>query len=142
MYKLLVFLALLFSCSTFSAQIKVPGMPTEVVRTMTDQQEAWNSGDIPAFMNGYWKSDSLLFIGSRGVTTGYASTLSNYLESYPNKDAMGSLTFKNRTWTPISDNSALVIGSWRLSEEVHGMYSLIWKEIEGTWVIVADHSSN
>ena len=45
-------------------------------------------------------------------------------------------------WTPISDVSALLIGSWRISENQHGMYSLIWKRINGEWVIVADHSSD
>ena len=117
-------------------------MPHQVLQTMESQQNAWNNGDIDAFMNGYWESDSLLFIGSRGVNSGYATTLANYKKSYPDKEAMGTLIFKNRSWTPISENAALLIGSWRLSEEQQGMYSLIWKKIEGVWVIVADHSSS
>ena len=117
-------------------------MPEEVYHTMQSQQDAWNEGNIDKFMQGYWKSDSLLFIGGSGVNHGYNTTLQNYKKSYPNKEAMGNLTYKNRSWTPISDDSALLIGSWRISENQHGMYSLIWKRINGEWVIVADHSSD
>ena len=117
-------------------------MPHEVFQTMESQQQAWNNGDIDGFMNGYWESDSLLFIGSSGVNYGYTTTLANYKKSYPNKEAMGTLTFNNRSWTPISESSALLIGSWRISEDQHGMYSLVWKKTDGRWVIVADHSSS
>ena len=142
MYKfILAYSFLLFS--TFAlGQIHVPGIPTEVFKTMEAQQKAWNNGDIDSFMIGYWESDSLLFIGSSGVNHGYDNTLSNYKKSYPNKEAMGTLTFRNRSWTPISKNSALLIGSWHLSEELNGMYSLIWKIVDGKWVIIADHSSS
>ena len=54
---------------------------------------------------------------------------------------MGNLTFTNKSWTQLSDEVALLIGAWKISENQHGMYSLIWKKIEGKWVIVADHSS-
>lgn len=141
MYKAVLYIAFALCSSIALGQIRVPGMPTQVLHTMESQQNAWNSGDLDAFMVGYWESDSLLFIGSRGVNSGYATTLENYKKSYPNKDAMGTLIFKNRSWTQISENAGLLIGSWRISEEAHGMYSLIWKKIDGRWVIVADHSS-
>ena len=141
MYKAVLYIAFALCSSIALGQIHVPGMPTQVLHTMESQQNAWNSGDLDAFMVGYWESDSLLFIGSRGVSSGYTTTLENYKKSYPNKDAMGTLTFNNRSWTQISENAGLLIGSWRISEEAHGMYSLIWKKIDGRWVIVVDHSS-
>ena len=54
---------------------------------------------------------------------------------------MGTLTINNKSWTQMSLNVGLLIGSWRISKEAHGIYSLIWKRIDGRWVIVADHSS-
>jgi len=116
-------------------------MPTEVASTMQSQQDAWNMGDIDSFMIGYWESDSLLFIGKSGVNNGYQNTLSKYKKSYPNKETMGNLIFTNRSWTQLSDEIALLIGAWKISENQHGMYSLIWRKIEGKWVIIADHSS-
>ena len=141
MYKLFFTYVLCLLHFNALGQIQVPGMPSEVVSTMQSQQDAWNSGDIDSFMIGYWESDSLLFIGKSGVNNGYQKTLSNYKKGYPNKEAMGNLTFTNRSWTQLSDDVALLIGAWKISEEQHGMYSLIWKKIEGKWVIIADHSS-
>ena len=142
MYRLIATYILALCSSITLGQIHVPGMPFEVLHTMEAQQNAWNEGDLDAFMNGYWESDSLVFIGKSGVNNGYSNTLTNYKKAYPDKEAMGTLTFKNRSWTPISDSTALLIGSWRISEEQHGMYSLIWKKIDGRWVIVVDHSSS
>jgi hypothetical protein len=93
-------------------------------------------------MIGYMQSDSLLFVGSNGVTTGYDATLSRYKKGYPDRESMGHLTFTNRSWTPLCENSALVIGAWRLNKDLGGMYSLVWRKINEQWVIVADHSSD
>lgn len=142
MFRLIFTYSLLLISNITLGQIHVPGMPTDVFKTMEAQQNAWNNGDVDSFMIGYWESDSLIFIGSNGVNHGYDNALSNYKKSYPNKKTMGTLSFNNRSWTPISKSSALLIGSWSLSEDQHGMYSLIWKIIDGRWVIIADHSSS
>ena len=139
--RLILTIVTLFHLNVVLGQIHVPGMPLEVSNTMASQQEAWNRGDIPAFMKGYWKSDSLIFIGKSGAYTGYKTTLDNYLKSYPTKESMGTLMFTNRSWTPLSETTALLIGRWQISEDVKGMYSLVWRNIGGKWVIVADHSS-
>ena len=83
----------------------------------------------------------MIFIGKSGAYTGYKTTLDNYLKSYPTKESMGTLMFTNRSWTPLSETTALLIGRWQISEDVKGMYSLVWRNIGGKWVIVADHSS-
>lgn len=126
-------------------------MPETVANAMSAQQDAWNNGDIQNFMNlAYWNSDSLLFVGSKGVTTGYDQTLSNYKSSYPNRDAMGTLSFVNRSWQLLGRRHALLIGSWQLDRDgdhkpLSGHYSLVWrKEGRGKrahWIIIADHSS-
>ena len=116
-------------------------MPAEVGAIMQKQQDAWNNGDIPRFMAGYWNSDSLMFIGSKGLSYGYDTTLESYLKSYPTKESMGHLEFTNVNWSQISKTSGLLVGRWYLSETANGMYSLVWRKIEGKWVIVADHSS-
>ncbi|MBM71640.1 MAG: DUF4440 domain-containing protein [Crocinitomicaceae bacterium] len=141
MYRVFATYILAFFSSITLAQIHVSGMPLEVLQTMEAQQNAWNEGDLDAFMNGYWESDSLLFIGKSGLNNGYLNTLNNYKKAYPDKNTMGTLSFKNMSWTPLSDSAALLIGSWQISEEQNGMYSLIWKNIDGRWVIIADHSS-
>ncbi|MFT5185107.1 MAG: ketosteroid isomerase-like protein [Flavobacteriales bacterium] len=112
---------------------------------MSNQQAAWNTGDIDAFMEGYWKSDSLMFIGSKGPTYGWDKTLANYKTGYPDIQAMGQLEFTNLTFSSLEANHYLVVGKWHLEREgldnLEGHYSLVWKRINNIWVIIADHSS-
>ncbi len=116
----------------------------QIQRVMDQQQEAWNRGDLEVYMNGYWKSDSLRFIGKRGITYGWQPTLDNYKKGYPNADAMGRLQFTNLSIELTGDSSAYVIGKWmlyRTTDTLSGHYSLLWKRMDNQWLIVADHSS-
>ncbi len=111
---------------------------------MADQERAWNRADLEGFMDGYWRSDSLRFIGSRGLTYGWQQTLDNYKKSYPGPEAMGQLKFTILSVEILSKRSAYVIGKWELTREagnLSGHYTLLWKKMKGKWVIVADHSS-
>lgn len=110
---------------------------------MKTQEEAWNKGDIKGFMEYYWKSDSLKFIGSKGITYGWQKTLDNYIKGYPTKSAMGILTFSILEITQLSNSSIYVIGKWDLKKEKPsgGYFTLLWRKINDKWVIVADHTS-
>lgn len=115
----------------------------QVLENMKIQEESWNKGDVRGFMNYYWNSDSLKFIGSKGITYGWQKTLDNYIKGYPNKEAMGILTFTILEATQLSETSIYVIGKWELKKEKPsgGHFTLLWKNINGKWVIVADHTS-
>lgn len=111
---------------------------------MNKQQAAWNKFDIEGFMEYYWKSDSLKFIGSKGLTYGWQKTLDNYKKSYPDSDAMGQLEFNINSAELFGKNAVYVIGKWTLhknDKDVGGYYTLLWKKINNKWVIVADHTS-
>lgn len=108
------------------------------------QEDAWNEGDIDAFMEHYWKSDDLTF-SSRGSTTrGWAETLNGYRERYPTREKMGRLTLSDLEITPLGDSTALVLGQWsleRASEPVSGNFSLVVRKFDDRWLIVHDHTS-
>ncbi len=113
---------------------------------MENQESAWNSGDLEGFMQPYWKSDSLMFIGKTGINLGWNTTFSNYKKSYSSRAKMGKLNFENIEYKIINNKSTLVTGKWLLirSEELgdlSGHYTLLWEKINNTWVIVYDHSS-
>ncbi|MGB0423432.1 MAG: YybH family protein [Flavobacteriales bacterium] len=115
-----------------------------ISEAMNRQEGAWNKGDLDAFMLGYWESDSLTFIGKSGVNKGWATTLNNYKKSYPDTSSMGQLTFTNLEMHKLGENHAYVIGKWYLQRsmgDIGGHYSLIWRKIDGNWVIISDHSS-
>jgi ketosteroid isomerase-like protein len=117
--------------------------PETVLNNMLEQEQAWNKGDIKKFMQHYWQSDSLTFIGSKGVTKGWQKTLDNYLKSYPSKESMGQLTFTIIETRVLSVESIYVIGKWELKKEkpASGHFTLLWKKINNAWVIVSDHTS-
>ena len=125
--------------------LHVEGMPQEVASVMERQQYAWNHGDLEGFMQGYWKNDSLMFIGKSGVTQGHAATLSRYRAGYPDVEAMGKLSFTNVKWLALGSEHGWLLGEWKLErlngEGSEGMYTLLWRRQQGSWVIVADHSS-
>ncbi len=116
---------------------------TRVKALMAVQETQWSEGNIRGFMEHYWKSDSLKFIGSKGITYGWQKTLDNYLKGYPDKEAMGVLTFEVLECTQLSPTSIYVIGKWNLKKEKPsgGHFTLLWRKINGNWVIVADHTS-
>jgi len=116
-----------------------------VEKILMRQANDWNKGDIDAFMNGYWESDKLQFIGSKGVTYGYEQTLANYKKRYPDLATMGKLTFKVIENSQLSRKVIMMTGKFMLDrtekENLSGHFIIIWKKIKGGWVIIADHTS-
>ncbi len=137
----LLSMALLFFIANSFAQNK----PADIIEnSLAVQQISWNKGDIDAFMQFYWKSDSLLFLGKSGPTYGWQNTLNNYKKGYPDKATMGSLDFKILKIEKLSKSTYQVVGKWHLSrvkDEVGGYFTLLWKKINRQWVIVQDHTS-
>ena len=141
-YKIVVLIVCvsLFSCNKTNKKPE-----NDIVKTMLNQQKCWNNGDIDGFMQAYWQNDSLKFIGSKGINYGWVTTLENYKKSYPDKATMGKLTFRFDQVKVFTASDAYVLGRWNLErdekENIGGFFSLIWKKIEGKWVIVSDHTS-
>ena len=133
--------ALLFLSVTAVAQKS----DEEKIRSiLAAQTETWNRGEIDAFMQGYWKSDSLMFIGKTGVTRGWQNTLNNYKKGYPDTAAMGKLSFDIISVKKLSPDYAFVVGKWMLKRSIgdlSGHYTLLFRKAKGVWMIIADHSS-
>ena len=108
------------------------------------QVDAWNRGDVDAFMEHYWKSDDLTFSSGGQTTRGWQATLDGYRKRYPTREKMGRLTLDGLEITPLGDAAALVLGEWKLdraSEPIGGNFTLVLRKIDGRWVIVHDHTS-
>ena len=117
-----------------------------IVQTLTTQTAAWNRGDIPGFMEGYGKSDSLVFIGRKGPTYGWQPTLANYQKNYPTAAAMGQLDFSGLRVSLLAPGAAQVVGHWHLARpaalgDAQGYFLLVVRQIGGKWLVVADHSN-
>lgn len=115
-------------------------------KIMSAQQQAWNRGDLDEFMKPYWNSPDLTF-SSRGKTTrGWQATFENYQKKYPTPEKMGQLSFDNLKATALGADGALVLGEWQLArksdDDLGGNFSLVFRRIEGRWLIIHDHSSS
>lgn len=111
---------------------------------LQEQTEAWNRGDLESFMKGYWDSDSLMFIGKSGITYGWMNTLNNYKKGYPDTAAMGKLHFNIIKVSRLHKKYFHVVGKWYLKRsigDISGHYTLLFRKINGHWVIISDHSS-
>lgn len=115
----------------------------EIKAVLKAQRLAWSKDNIEEFMEGYWKSDSLKFYGSNGVTYGWENTLERYKKAYPSEDHTGTLSFKINAVTKIAENAYYVLGEYHLKRNVgnaDGVFMLVFKKIDGEWKIIVDTS--
>jgi ketosteroid isomerase-like protein len=110
---------------------------------LSEQAAAWNRGDIDGFMQHYWKSEDLTFSSGGHTTRGWQTTKDGYKLRYPTRERMGHLTFDGLEVFPLGDSTALLLGHWHLDRNgpVGGNFSLVFRKIDGAWVIVHDHTS-
>lgn len=108
------------------------------------QADAWNRGDIEGFMAGYWKSDRTVFASSSGVLRGWQALLERYRRNYPNRQAMGKLTFSDLEITALGPDAAVILGHWQLEREQDrpgGVFTLVARRFPEGWRIIHDHTS-
>ncbi|HUL14650.1 MAG TPA: nuclear transport factor 2 family protein [Terriglobales bacterium] len=108
------------------------------------QQEAWNRGDVDAFLQGYWHSPELTFSGSGGTSHGWDGVLQRYKKNYPDRASMGHLTFSGLEFHELGPRAYLVLGNWHLdrtSGDIGGVFTLVFQHFPGGWRIIHDHTS-
>ena len=137
--RVLATLLLLVTCH-------VSAVPTdEITQMLKGQQDAWNRGDLDAYMQGYWKSDRLRFVSNGKFRFGWDETLTTYKKNYPNKEALGELKFTIKEIKMLSNYAAMVVGRWDLRRQKDaptGVFTLLVEKIDDNWVITMDHSSD
>ena len=115
-----------------------------IMKVMEFQENAWNSGDINSFMEGYIKSDELVFSGKSGPVYGWNETRNRYLKNYPDTQTMGQLKFTVNKIRSVSADVTFLIGEYyltRSTEDSYGHFTLFWKKINNKWLIISDHTS-
>ena len=116
----------------------------KIISVLKEQEKSWNKGNIEGFMQGYIKSDFLVFNGSKGPFYGWDSVKDRYLKTYPSKDKMGKLNFKIQNISLISSNVAQLLGQFFLNypnKQVSGYFTLVFIKTKGKWLILSDHTS-
>jgi uncharacterized protein (TIGR02246 family) len=148
------FAVAMFGSTSLLAEELKKETASEIQRVLDTQQDAWNRGDINGFMNGYWQSDQTVFVSGDEVTRGWQKVLDRYKNKYSDRAKMGMLTFSEIEITPLSNDSAIALGSWKLKRaneaalqgsgapsDPHGRFTLIFRKFPEGWKIAHDHTS-
>ena len=117
---------------------------SQICAVLEKQAMAWNQGDIDRFMAGYWKSEETLFVSANGITRGWQSVLDRYRRAYPDRKAMGHLTFSNLEIHIVCSGAAFIVGQYQLEREKDrpaGIFTLNFRRFPVGWRIVADHTT-
>jgi len=133
-------------CVATGAQGKRDAKAEAAIRAVLDAQAAaWNRGDIEGFMDGYARSDSIVFVSGDNVTRGWQTVLDRYKKGYDTREKMGTLEFSDLEIKVLSKDAAVALGSWQLTraaDKPHGRFTLIFRRAGKDWRIVHDHTSS
>lgn len=132
---------LLSSCATAELDRR------DILAVLSAQAEAWNRGDLDAFLTGYWHSDETVFAGGGTVHRGIRAMEERYRTAYPTREKMGRLTFSNLAFELLEGDRAVVTGSWELEvagqeKRPEGVFTLLWRRFPDGWKVVHDHTSS
>ncbi|MGC2662350.1 MAG: nuclear transport factor 2 family protein [Bryobacteraceae bacterium] len=116
---------------------------SQIRKVLAVQVDAWNRGDIPAFVKTY--AADCTFVGAE-VVHGRDAVLARYRKRYSTAAAMGHLAFTALNVQQLDATTAIVYGNWHLDRgaaaggPVGGVFSLVVRSIGGAWLIVLDHT--
>jgi uncharacterized protein (TIGR02246 family) len=118
----------------------------EIEAMMARSAEAWNRGDLDAFMEDYVPGEEATYVGRSGLLRGRAAIRAVYAPRFEPGAPRDSLSFELRDVDALAASSAHVIAWYVLSRgdsvTARGPTSLLMRRgSDGRWRIVHDHSS-
>ena len=144
--KLVAFAALALLSTLPLPADPVSATREEAVAALTRQAEDWNRGDLESFTAVY--ADDAVFLSPSGVHRGRDEVLARYRKRYPDRAAMGELSFEVIE-TRVSGDASLVTlaARWHLAypddgdrEDASGLTLLVLRRDADGWNIVQDAS--
>tara|TARA_B000000609_G_scaffold115833_1_gene90156 strand:- start:119 stop:550 length:432 start_codon:yes stop_codon:yes gene_type:complete len=143
MIRIIIFFLLITTNIIYSQNIAEKDS-LKILNVLETQRQAWNNFDIDEFMQGYLKSDKLVFSGSNGPIYGWNFVKARYLNTYSSNELMGYLDFEINDLFLITKKVAILLGKFNIkrdNENLSGYFTLVFKKIKGNWYIVSDHTS-
>ena len=109
------------------------------------QAAAWNRGDVAGYMEGYAKEETTTFISGDTVTRGWQTVHDRYKARYDTREKMGTLSFSELEFKPLSEFYLMATGRWQLTRAAdtpRGRFTLLFRRTAAGWRIVHDHTSS
>lgn len=117
----------------------------EVRKALDGQVQAWNEGNLEQAMTFYWESAEMLWISKSGVDRGYKPVLESFRRDFSDRSQMGVYTYEPLHIEEVSPEAVFYVFRWRIElsgkQLMGGVSSQLWKKINDTWVITAEHAS-
>jgi beta-aspartyl-peptidase (threonine type) len=108
--------------------------------------DAWNRGDLEAFLSNYQDAPSTTFVGSQGVLSGLQQIREHYAPEFEPGSQRDSLRFESLRVRSLSPMIGLVTARWVLYDDgitqSAGPFTLILRRTGNGWKIIHDHSSS
>jgi len=114
---------------------------------MQNSQANWNRGDLAAFASDYEDSPDTTFVGKDVTHGGVAAIQARYQSHYPNREAMGTLTYSELSIRVLAPDLVLANGKFSLQRtaagggDASGRFTLVIRKTSKGWKIIHDHSS-
>ncbi|MXW70612.1 MAG: nuclear transport factor 2 family protein [Acidobacteria bacterium] len=121
------------------------GIETDIRTLLERQSGAWNEGDLVRFVSDYLDSPRMRFVSGGSVRYGAGDVLDRYRRNYPDRAAMGVLTFTDLDVRVLSDEYVFVFGRYNLERETDaptGLFTLLFERTGDGWKISHDHTSS
>lgn len=140
-----IVLALCATCTSRARFTPVDRAGIESV--LRRQAEAWNRGDLAAYMAAYTRDAKLVFTSGGKIRRGWQATFDAFHARYArDPKAMGTLAFEILSIDPLGADGAVALGQWRLTgspSDGGGVFSVVFERRPGEgWTIVHDHTSS
>jgi len=111
---------------------------------LADQQEAWNIGNLDAFLEAYDREE-IVFASGGSIRRGWDDLRARYMARYDTPEKMGTLEFTIEQMDWLGTDYMKVLGRWALErrdDRPHGLFTLILKRRPEGWRIIHDHTSS
>ncbi len=116
----------------------------EIETALAEMNRYWNNGDLDKYMNYYANTDKVTMQSSDSRYYGFKTIRSLFVNTIPDKDRRGDLSFSEEEIHVLSKNSVYVIGKFILTFEDgrkrEGYYTIVMKKLKEGWKIVHDQS--
>lgn len=139
--------AFLTGCTSSSAG---PGellrnQSTISIKAMIDAQgDAWNKGNLNAYMAYFWQSSETKHIFNEQVSTGWEAINERLQAKFADPALMGKISYRDLEINVITKDRAIAAARWRYEVgdfAMDGYFTILVRKIDGRWLIVHDHSS-
>jgi uncharacterized protein (TIGR02246 family) len=117
-----------------------------VVKVILKQQDAWNKGDLDAYLSHYKAAPDTQAVLAN-LVRGVDNIRAAYHQNFPNKDSMGAIEDTDVQVRALGDNFALATGRYHLTRSkkgggsVDGTFSELFEKTAAGWQIIFSEST-